>query len=73
VGFVGHGIGCGYHEPPEIHPENQTLLQAGMVIVLEPILRDPAVGGVKIEDMILITESGPERLSVTPLRPWEAR
>jgi Xaa-Pro aminopeptidase len=73
VGFVGHGIGCGYHEPPEIHPSNETPLQAGMVIVLEPILTDPAVGGVKIEDMILVTESVPEPLSRTPLRPWEHR
>jgi Xaa-Pro aminopeptidase len=71
-GFVGHGIGCSYAEPPEIHPGNDALLREGMVIVLEPILSDPAVGGVKLEDPVLITRAGPERLSALPVRAWEA-
>jgi Xaa-Pro aminopeptidase len=67
-GFVGHGIGCSYAEPPEIHPGNETILRENMVIVLEPILSDPAIGGVKIEDPVLITAAGPERLSGLPVR-----
>ncbi|MBI1913980.1 MAG: aminopeptidase P family protein [Planctomycetes bacterium] len=67
-GFVGHGIGCSYTEPPEIHPDCETVLRENMVVVLEPILSDPAVGGVKIEDPVLITAAGPERLSALPVR-----
>ncbi len=66
-GFVGHGIGCSYTEPPELHPDCATVLEENMVIVLEPILSDPAVGGVKIEDAVLITADGPERLSELPI------
>src|SRR5262249_46551608 len=66
-GFVGHGIGLSYAEPPELHPLDETVLQENMVIVLEPILPDPAVGGVKLEDAILITRQDPERLSQLPL------
>jgi Xaa-Pro aminopeptidase len=67
-GFVGHGIGCSYTEPPEIHPQSDVILRENMVVVLEPILSDPAVGGVKIEDPVLITATGPERLSALPVR-----
>jgi Xaa-Pro aminopeptidase len=66
-GFVGHGIGCSYNEPPELHPDCETVLEENMVIVLEPILSDPSVGGVKIEDAVLITADGPERLSELPI------
>ena len=69
-GFLGHSIGCSYCEPPEIHPENSSILEEQMVIVLEPILTDPAVGGVKIEDAVLITAGTPERLSQLPIRTW---
>jgi Xaa-Pro aminopeptidase len=70
-GFVGHGLGCSYTEPPEIHPGCETVLRENMVVVLEPILSDPAVGGVKIEDPVLITAAGPERLSGLPVRVGE--
>jgi Xaa-Pro aminopeptidase len=66
-GFVGHSIGCSYNEPPEIHPLTKGTLRENMVIILEPILSDPAVGGVKIEDAVLITRDGPERLSELPV------
>jgi Xaa-Pro aminopeptidase len=70
-GFVGHGIGCSYAESPEVHPHNEALLRENMVVVLEPILSDAAVGGVKLEDPVLITRAGPERLSALPVRTWE--
>jgi Xaa-Pro aminopeptidase len=67
-GFVAHGIGCSYVEPPEVYPGSKVVLEENMVIVLEPILIDPAVGGVKIEDAVLITSRGPERLSALPVQ-----
>lgn len=66
-GFLGHGIGLSYCEPPEIHPGSTTALEENMVVVLEPILTSPDVGGVKIEDAVLITKAGPERLSSLPI------
>jgi Xaa-Pro aminopeptidase len=69
-GFVGHGIGCWYHERPEIHPDERGVLQADMVVVLEPILVRPGVGGAKIEDAVLVTEQGAERLSGLEIRTW---
>jgi Xaa-Pro aminopeptidase len=71
AGFVGHGIGCSYSEPPELHPANEAVLRENMVIVLEPIVSDPAVGGVKLEDPVLITSAGPQRLSALPVRSGE--
>ncbi|HPL28770.1 MAG TPA: Xaa-Pro peptidase family protein, partial [Anaerolineae bacterium] len=70
--FVGHGIGCWYHESPEIHPDAKGTLEANMVIVLEPILGHPGVGGAKIEDPVLVTPYGAERLSGLEIRTWPA-
>lgn len=70
VGFVGHGIGCWVHELPEIRPDAEGVLQPGMVIVLEPILVRPAVGGAKIEDAVLVGSRGAERLSALDVRTW---
>jgi len=70
VGFMGHGIGCSYHEPPELNVEDQTVLQENMIIVAEPILAEAGVGGVKLEDAVLITSRGREPLSSCPLRNW---
>ena len=72
LGFVGHGIGCWYHEQPEIHlnARPDEVLEANMVVVLEPILVNPGVGGAKIEDAVLVTPDGPERLSALDVRTW---
>jgi Xaa-Pro aminopeptidase len=71
-GYVGHGIGCHYSEPPELHPGDQTVICESMVLVVEPILTRTGVGGVKIEDLVLVTHSGAERLSSCPIRTWNA-
>jgi Xaa-Pro dipeptidase len=71
AGFVAHGIGCSYHEPPELHPGSDVILAENMVIVLEPILCRRGALGVKIEDAVLITAQGPERLSQIPVRVWK--
>jgi Xaa-Pro aminopeptidase len=72
AGFTGHGIGCSYCEPPELSTSDDTMLEENMVIVLEPILAERGLGGVKLEDAVLITRSGPERLSTLSLERAEA-
>lgn len=63
---TGHGLGLDPHEAPVIMRGNDQLLEPGMVITIEPGLYAPGVRGVRIEDDILITESGAECLSSFP-------
>jgi len=66
---LGHGTGCGLHEPvPAIHRASKHVMRANMVHSVEPGLYDPNVGGVRIEDMVLNTKDGAERLSKYCLR-----
>lgn len=62
---LGHGVGLEIHELPTMRnqPFNSTHLQPGMVITIEPGIYLPNIGGVRIEDTILITESGYENLT----------
>ncbi len=57
---LGHGIGLQVHERPYLSPVDQTPLQAGMVITNEPGIYVPGWGGVRLEEMVLITEGEPE-------------
>lgn len=60
---LGHGVGLEIHEYPRIKFDNEDkdiTLQAGMVITIEPGLYIPDLGGVRYEDMILITQAGYE-------------
>ena len=70
AGFMGHGIGCHYHELPDINLHDHTTLEENMVVVLEPILTRPGLGGVKLEDAVRVTRTGAERLSSCELRSW---
>lgn len=60
---LGHGVGVDIHEPPGISPLNTEELKAGNVITIEPGVYMPSVGGVRIEDTYLITDSGPVKLT----------
>jgi Xaa-Pro aminopeptidase len=71
--FIGHAIGCGSNEPPyigEAIPGAATVtLEAGMVFAVEPLIWLPGVrggGGVRLEDMVAVTETGPRRISRSP-------
>lgn len=63
---VGHGIGSIVHEIPRIGPENKYLLKPGMVFTIEPGIYIPSWGGIRIEDMVLVTKKGCEVLTHSP-------
>jgi Xaa-Pro aminopeptidase len=60
---LGHGIGLEVHEAPGLRPESTDELEPGNVVSCEPGIYLPDVGGVRIEDMVLVTDDGRERLT----------
>lgn len=60
---MGHGIGLDVHEEPSVSGRSKDILRPGMVFTVEPAIYIPALGGVRIEDMVLVTERGYEILT----------
>ncbi|MFZ1929847.1 MAG: Xaa-Pro peptidase family protein, partial [Candidatus Sulfotelmatobacter sp.] len=62
---TGHGVGLEIHEPPRIAARQEEILRPGMVITIEPGVYFPGKWGVRIEDMVVVSETGCEVLTPT--------
>lgn len=60
---VGHGVGIAVHEAPGINSVAVGILEENMVVTIEPGIYLPNIGGVRLEDMVLITEDSPRVLT----------
>ncbi|WP_345788910.1 Xaa-Pro peptidase family protein [Filibacter tadaridae] len=63
---TGHGIGLEVHESPGLSSRSETVLEPNMAVTVEPGIYLPGIGGVRIEDDIIMTAEGNERLTVAP-------
>ncbi len=63
---LGHGIGLDIHEQPTLSTRSQGVLKVGQVVTVEPGIYLPGVGGVRIEDDVLVTPTGGRVLSSLP-------
>jgi Xaa-Pro aminopeptidase len=61
--LFGHSTGIALHENPRIQPNDETVLKAGMVIASEPRVVDPDYCAYHLEDLVLVTDKDPIRLS----------
>jgi Xaa-Pro aminopeptidase len=63
---LGHGIGLQVHEAPDLRASSTDVLKSGMVVTIEPGVYFAGWGGVRIEDDVLVTDAGCERLTTLP-------
>ncbi|MEZ5244726.1 MAG: Xaa-Pro peptidase family protein [Acidimicrobiales bacterium] len=63
---TGHGVGLDIHELPSVRAGNTAILQPGQVITVEPGIYLPGIGGVRVEDMVVVTDDGCRPLTRSP-------
>ena len=71
-GILGHGLGLASAEPPYIVPEYMVprdkayVLEPGMVFSIEPYVGEPGIGGIRLEDNVVVTDNGMDVISRFP-------
>jgi Xaa-Pro aminopeptidase len=63
---TGHGVGLDVHEYPRLTAQSEAILEAGMVVTVEPGVYLPGLWGIRIEDLVVVQKDGCEILSKTP-------
>lgn len=62
---LGHGVGLRIHEQPRVSPHAHVMLKADSIVTIEPGVYIPGIGGVRIEDMVLLHSNGAEIITST--------